>query len=268
MAIKSDFMATIPPLTRLSAPTFEPEAEAVYRAALDALEAARVPYLLGGALALNAHSGVWRDTKDLDVFVRPEDARPALDALAESGFTSELVYESWLGKGWKGDVFVDVIWRNANALFPVTDEWLARPARVSVLGREAPVVPLEELLVSKMMVMGRYRFDGADMLHVLYMAADAVDWDRLARLCGEHIGIMVAHMQVFRWAYPAQRDKVPLAVLARYAALAEGAQSSMGPFRGRLIDIQSFEVDVQEWGMPDPHRLALERIFGTSEGRS
>ena len=94
VAVKPEMMAKIPPLTRMCAPEFDPDAERAYSAALRALDAAGVPYLLGGALALNAHSGVWRDTKDLDVFVRPADARRTLDVLAANGFTSETVYES------------------------------------------------------------------------------------------------------------------------------------------------------------------------------
>lgn len=261
MAVKSDHMAKLPPLTRLSEPTLDPAAAPIYEESMDALEAAGVRYLLGGTLALNAHTGIWRDTKDLDFFVRPADSRLALQALHGAGFQTELVYESWLGKGWKGDVFVDVIWRNANGLFPVEDSWLDHAAKLRIFGREAPVIPLEELIVSKMMVMGRYRYDGADVLHVLFSAADKMDWGKLGDICGEHIGLLLAHLHTFRWAYPGWRDKVPDEVLERYAALAEERASSFGPFRARLIDIQSFEVDVQEWGMPDPHRQALDNIF-------
>lgn len=265
MAVKSEFMAKLPPLTRLSVPTLDAEAAPIYEAAMNALEAAGIRYLLGGTLALNAHTGIWRDTKDLDFFVRPRDARKALLALHDAGFQTELVYESWLGKGWKGDVFVDVIWRNANGLFPVEDSWFARPASVRLFGRDAPVIPLEELLVSKMMVMGRYRYDGADILHVLFAVGDRMDWDKLAQICSEHIGLMLAHLHTFRWAYPGWRHKVPDEVLTRYAKLAEERPSTFGPFRARLIDIQSFEVDVQEWGMPDPHRQAIDSIFSEPE---
>lgn len=260
-------MAKLPPLTRLSEPQFEPEAAATYEDSVTALEQAGIPFLLGGALALNAHTGIWRDTKDLDLFVKPSDARRVLAALADHGFKTELVYESWLGKGWKGDHFVDIIWRNANALFPVEDSWFETPASVRVFGRDVPVVPLEELLVSKMMVMGRYRFDGADMLHILFSEADKVDWDKLANICGEHIGLMLVHLHLFQWAYPGWRDKIPERVLDDYARLAKERGSSFGPFRARLVDIQSFEVDVQEWGMPDPHRQALDGIFGDARGK-
>lgn len=268
MAVKPEFMAKIPPITRLGVPEFEPEAARVYESVLDALDDAGVPYLLGGALALNAHCGVWRDTKDLDIFVRPRDAERALTTLREAGFMTEMVYESWLGKAWKGDVYVDIIWRNANALFPVEDSWFLQDVSIHLFGREVPVIPLEEFLVSKMLVMGRYRYDGADMLHVLFERGEIVDWDKLARICGEHVGVMLAHMNTFRWAYPGWEEKVPREAVLKFTKLAMDAPTTLGPFRGRLMDIQSFEVDVSSWGMSDPHRMALERIFGSAEGRS
>lgn len=268
MAVQPDFMAKLPPLTRLATPDFEPRAAEAYRAAIDAIDRAGVPYLVGGALALNAYSGVWRDTRDLDVFIRPHDAGRALDALAAEGFDTQTIYESWLGKAWRSDVYVDLIWRNANGLFPVRTEWSRRAARLQAFGRDMPVLPLEELVVSKMMVMGRYRFDGADILHILAAARRPIDWDHLERIAGEHVGLLLAQLHIFRWAYPGLRDKVPDAVIDRYSMLAREAPSSFGPFRGRLIDIQSFEVDVRGWGLPDPHRAVLEGLYGDAEGRS
>ena len=261
-------LTTLPPDTRLARPHFEESAAVVYKRAMDALHEDGVPYLLGGALAFNAYTGIWRDTKDLDAFVRPQDAQRALASLERAGFEIEIVYESWLGKGWMGDIFVDVIWRNANGLFPVKDEWFEHARTSRVLGRDAPVLPIEELLLSKMMVGGRYRFDGADMLHLFYAAGERIDWDRLAEHAGEHIGLLVAYMHMYRWGYPGWKDRIPDDVMARYDELARKAESTYGPFRALLMDIQSYRVDVTGWGMPDPHKKALTDIFGDAEGRS
>ncbi|HEX2023008.1 MAG TPA: nucleotidyltransferase family protein [Candidatus Thermoplasmatota archaeon] len=260
-------MAQLPPHTRLSPPTFTDEVAPVYARALDALAQDGVPFMLGGAIAFNAYTGIWRDTKDLDVFCRPEDAPRALAALARDGMRTETVYESWLAKAWDGDVFVDLIWRNANGLFPVRASWIEHAPHADILGRRVRVLPLEELLLSKMMVGGRYRFDGADMLHVLHAAGDRVDWDRLADGAGEHVGLMLAYLHMYRWGYPGSADRVPEAVLERYARLARERPSTLGPFRALLLDIQSYRVDVEGWGLPDPHKAVLEGIFGDAEGR-
>jgi len=262
------FMAPLPPTTRLSEPTFLDEHAEVYASATTALTEAGVPFLLGGAVALNHHTGIWRDTKDLDLFVKPGDAPAALAALADAGFRTEIVYDSWLGKGFVGDVFVDIIWRNANGLYPVTDEWLAHAPTTTMFGQEMRVVPAEELILSKIFVAGRYRFDGADILHVLHATGDLLDWERLARSAGEHAGLVLAYLHMYRWGYPGWQDRVPQEAIDILERKARESTTSYGPFRALLLDIQSFRVDVEAWGMPDPHRKALEDIFGDAEGRS
>jgi hypothetical protein len=262
------FMAQLPPATRLSAPAFQDENARVYAAALEALAERDVPCLLGGAVAFNHFTGIWRDTKDIDVFCKPADAPRALDALADAGFRAEVVYESWLGKGFVGDVYVDLIWRNANGLFPVTDAWFEHAPEALLFGRRQRIVPLEELILSKIFVAGRYRFDGADILHVLHAAGDLVDWERLAAAAGEHAGLLLAYLHMYRWGYPAWRDRVPDAAMDLLERRAREAGSRYGPFRALLLDIQSFQVDVDDWGLPDPHRKALEEIFGDARGRS
>jgi hypothetical protein len=255
------------PTTACEEPSFDPLERDVYERALDALDKSGVPFLLGGAFAFNYWSGIWRTSKDLDVFVRPGDATRALDALDTGGFRTEVVYESWLGKGWMGDIFVDVIWRNANALFPVTDEWLEHAPKAVLLGREVRTLPLEEAILSKIMVGGRHRFDGADILHMLHASAPFMDWDRLAEGAGEHVELLLAYLHMYRWGYPAWADQVPGWVLAKYGRLAaEHAERPSVPFRARLLDIPSFQADVDGWGLPDPHKMALAEIFGTAEG--
>ena len=49
-----------------------PRHASAYRAALRALRDSRVPFLVSGAFAMYHYSGVWRETKDLDVLLTPE----------------------------------------------------------------------------------------------------------------------------------------------------------------------------------------------------
>jgi hypothetical protein len=256
----------LPPLTRVGTPAFDEEATDVYGRALSALEDDGVPFLIGGALAVHHHTGIWRDTKDLDVFCRPEDAQQALGALAKRGFRPEVVYESWLGKAWERNVFVDVIWRNANALFPVVDAWIRHAAWGEVLGHDVRILAAEELILSKITVAGRHRFDGADVLHILHKTAERIDWARLAAGAGEHVGLIAAYLHMYRWGYPGAAERIPDDVLAMFERAARDAPSSFGPFRARLLDLNTFVVDVRDWGLPDPHAKALADIFGTAVG--
>src|SRR5215210_715374 len=88
---------------------FGTEESEVYGEALDALNSSSIRYMLGGALALNAHTGIWRDTKDLDVFVPKEVMPRVLETLEKAGFETEVEDFVWIAKAWRGELFVDVI---------------------------------------------------------------------------------------------------------------------------------------------------------------
>ena len=93
----------------------------------------------------------------------------------------------------------------------------------------------------------------------------SLDWDRLAEAAGEHVGLVTAYLHMFRWGYPGAPDRVPDEVLARFERLARERPSTYGPFRALLLDLVSFRVDVEGWGLSDPHALALERIASGEE---
>src|SRR5258708_29683787 len=94
-----------------------------YRSILRLLRAAGVRVLVGGAYALAAHTGVRRHTKDLDIFLRPEDLEAALAALARTGCRTEVTYPHWLAKAHGVGHFVDIIFNLGNGLSPIDDEW-------------------------------------------------------------------------------------------------------------------------------------------------
>src|SRR3954447_15338506 len=128
---------------------FGPEASAVYGKVLDALDEAEIRYMLGGAAALNAYTGIWRDTKDLDLFVPGKIVERVLDTLDEAGFETEVTDACWLAKAWKGELFVDVIHGSHNGTGLVDESWLANAREVAVLDRRVFVIPAEEMILSK-----------------------------------------------------------------------------------------------------------------------
>lgn len=260
------FLVQPAPTTKLGEPEFDAEQQRVYADALDALANANVPNLVGGALAMNKHTGIWRDTKDLDLFLKPDDVDDALAALARAGFDTERVYASWLSKGIRGDLFVDLIHRNANGLHEVTDEWFEHAPRGRILDREVAFLAPEELFLSKSFVGGRYRYDGADLLHLVYALRGALDWERLADEAGEHAGLLLGHLHVYRWAYPAFAAYVPDEALARLEARARrDVARPPVTFRGRLYDGPSFDVDVHAWGLPDVQAENVRSLLGRAE---
>src|SRR5262245_32750889 len=77
--------AMITQTVRMSTPAF-------YTSVLGTLKRAGVEFLIGGAYAFEHYTAIARPTKDLDVFVRPEDARGALASLAAAGYRTRLAF--------------------------------------------------------------------------------------------------------------------------------------------------------------------------------
>jgi hypothetical protein len=186
---------------------------AFYLHAMELLDGARVPFLVGGAFALAKYAGVDRFTKDLDVFIRPSDVDRAIAALAGGGYRTELTAPHWLGKAFHEDLFVDLIWSSGNGVATVDDEWFAHALGADVLGVPAMLVPAEEMIWQKAYIMERERFDGADVLHIIHARADDLDWDRLVRRFADHWHVLLAHLVLFGFAYPTERHRVPARVM-------------------------------------------------------
>src|SRR4051812_5508561 len=84
----------------------DPAARECYRRAISALKAPGIEFLIGGAYSLALYTGIERDTKDLDIFVRPADRDRALAALAAAGYQTEVTYPHWLAKAFQADFFI------------------------------------------------------------------------------------------------------------------------------------------------------------------
>src|SRR5688500_8444736 len=63
-----------------------------YRRTLHVLSDARVPFLVGGSHAYLHYTGIVRNTKDFDLFVRRADLDRALDALRDAGYRTEISF--------------------------------------------------------------------------------------------------------------------------------------------------------------------------------
>jgi len=74
------------------------EEREVYKRALEAVNATGVPYVVAGAYAIYEHTGIYRKTKDLDLFFEPTAVIAAARALKEAGFVTRLEDPHWLRK--------------------------------------------------------------------------------------------------------------------------------------------------------------------------
>src|SRR5687767_9375456 len=150
-----------------------------YRRTLHVLSDAAVPFLVGGSHAFLEYTGIVRNTKDFDLFLRREDVDRAMTALQDAGYRSELTFPHWLAKAWQHDDFVDLVFNSGNGVCQVDDQWFDNAVETQVLGMPVKIVPCEELLWQKAFIMERERFDGADIAHILRTRGATLDWGRL-----------------------------------------------------------------------------------------
>jgi len=211
--------------------------------------------MVGGAYALRAHTGIWRDTKDLDLFVRKVQIPEALALLAKNGYRTELTDPLWIGKAFAGDYFVDLIFSSGNGVATVDEHWQRRALHATVLGRQALIVPAEEMIWQKGYIQERERFDGADIHHLIRAKGEKLDWQHLVARFGDHWPVLLGHLVSFRFSFPSDKEKIPVSVmkdlLARQLALEERPASSERLCRGTLLSRQQYMNELEEHGYLD-----------------
>jgi hypothetical protein len=233
------------------------EEREVYRRALQAVNEAGVPYVIAGAYAIYEHTGIYRQTKDLDLFFEPSAVLPAVRALRAAGFKTRLEDLHWLAKGMIGDRFVDLIYGMGNGVAQIDGQWFQHSRPGVLAAQQVRIAPAEELIWHRLFISERHRHDVSDILHLLVCVGDTLDWERLIMRVGPHWPLLLAQLQTFSFVYPGYRSNVPAWVMEQ---LIEQARADIGRdeeeaadvTRGTLISRFSFTIDTREWGFSDP----------------
>lgn len=233
-----------------------------YRDVLQMLRHAEIPFLISGGFALQHFTGILREVRDLDIFVLKQDIQPALQALTQAGYPTELTFSHWLGKVYNQPrtEYVDLIFSSGNGLCKVTKAWFERAVPSEVFDMPVFLCAPEEMIWQKAFIMERERYDGADIAHLILAQSATLDWQRLVGLFGRHWRVLLSHLILFEFIYPADRAKIPIWVREKLVALLEqelnqtsaGEQVCQGPFLSR----SQFRVDTENWGYKDA-RLAI-----------
>ncbi len=232
---------------------------AARQAALRALREDEVPIIVAGAYAVREYTGIYRDTKDLDVFCRRSDAERALASLKRAGFRTEMTDSLWLGKGYADDgEFVDVIFSSGNGIAEVDEHWFSRAREAKVLGVPSLIAPVEEIIWSKAFVQERERYDGADVHHLIRFCSEFIDWNHLMMRFEPHQEVLLAHLVNYRFAVPGEREKVPRWVLDALipATLADAPAGREMVCRGTLFSRCQYAVDLS-MGLADARPLEV-----------
>jgi hypothetical protein len=237
-----------------------PEAERdAYRLALETLNREGVPYVVSGLYAMYEYTGIYRQTKDLDLFVEPNRVVEAARALKAAGFRVHLEQAHWIAKALRNGTQVDLIYGTGNGLSFIDSLWFEHSRAGILAGTPVRVAPLEELMWHRLFVSERHRSDSSDVLHLIVCRGDEVNWERLLWRVGEHWRLLLAQIHLYDYVYPGHRPRIPQWVREKLYRAAEDAISEVGDpdtCQGTLISRFSYNIDVNEWGFRDPRKAA------------
>jgi hypothetical protein len=232
------------------------EERGIYKRALEAINAAGVPYVVAGAYAIYEHTGIYRKTKDLDLFFEPASVLDAARALREAGFRTRLEDEHWLAKATMGDHFVDLIYGMGNGVAVIDKGWIEHSRPGILAACPVRIAPPEELVWHRLFISERHRHDMSDIVHLILCYGDTLDWERLIARVGEHWPLLLSQILMFGYVYPGYRTNIPAWVpetlLERARAQVGRNEDDIDLTRGPLISRFSFTIDVREWGFNSP----------------
>ena len=248
------------------------EEREAYKRALEAVNAAGVPYVVAGAYAIYEHTGIYRKTKDLDLFFEPSAIIPAARALKDAGFVTRLEDAHWLAKATRGEYFVDLIYGMGNGVALIDEGWVRHSRQGILAAQPVRIAPAEELIWHRLFISERHRHDVSDILHLLLCVGDGLDWKRLVERTGPNWPLLLAQLVTFSYVYPGYRSNVPAWV---YEQLLERARTELTNddedvdfTRGPLISRFSFSIDVREWGFHDPRGGLIRQARNRPEVRA
>lgn len=232
-----------------------PEAEDFFAESLRELKSSGIPFLLGGTYAVCAYTDMTRPTKDMDVFCRAGDYPRILAHFARSGFETGVEDERWIAKVTRGDLFFDLIFNSTIAINPVTESWFKEAHNAHVCGIDVQLIPPTELIWAKAFVQDRYKYDGADVSHLILRQHKKVDWRRLLAHFEQYWEVLLIHVLNFRFIYPTERECIPRWLLDELLDRVEVHTSLPVPqiqvCRGRLFSRADYAIDINQWGFAD-----------------
>ncbi len=231
----------------------------VYQKALRTLNESGIPYVVSGLYAIYEYTGIYRKTKDLDLFVEPGQVVAAATVLQEAGFGVRLEQSHWIAKAFMDHKQVDLIFGMGNGLAFIDAAWFEH-SRIGILaGVPVHISPPEDLIWHRLFVAERHRSDVADVLHLILCRGDEMDWQRLLDRIQAHWRLLLGQIHLYDFVYPGHRERVPQWVRRKLYKQAEDAIDEVGDpeiCQGTLISRFSYNIDVNEWGFRDLRREA------------
>jgi hypothetical protein len=200
-------------------PCMSEEQWTVFQRVLRSARAAGIPCAIGGGFAVGVYSGHWRETKDIDFYILPNDRERFQHILSQAELTDyydHLPYDrGWIYRSFHDRIIVDVIWSMANYNSAVDDLWLERGPAVEVRGEIFRIVPREEMIWAKLYVLQRDRCDWPDVVNMICAKPSLVDWEYLTNRLRGDVPLLWGALMVCNWVSPGILAELPSAMVAR-----------------------------------------------------
>lgn len=228
------------------------EAHSFYREALELLNNSGASYMLGGAFAFFHYTGIFRDTKDLDVFCKSSEYPKIIKFFSGMGYKTELTDVRWLAKIFRNEYYIDVIFDTVNNICTVDDSWHEHSVEADFKGIKVSLIAPEELIWAKVYVQNRERFDGADVNHLILKTGKNLDWKRLLARLEQHWHLLLAQIIMFQFVYPSDfHEIIPKwlfdELISRANEQYDLPASVEKVCRGPIIDQTQYSTDIKEW---------------------
>jgi hypothetical protein len=217
-----------------------------YAEFIGAIEERGLNYCLGGGIAFSAYSYRKRPSKDVDLFILQSELDRYLDLMRERGLTDyheQVPYDrSWLYRGFRDGVVLDLIWSLPNHRMRVEEDWFVFGRHIVLHGKELPLIPVVELIRSKIYVLQADRTDWPDLINLLYQEADQLSWETLVEKMWPDELLLAGLLAVFVWLRPEFTERIPEFVWKKVGLCPPGG----APVREDRVNL----LDTRHWFGP------------------
>ncbi|MGZ7080078.1 MAG: hypothetical protein ACXVJT_11740, partial [Thermoanaerobaculia bacterium] len=142
--------------------------------------------------------------------------------------------------------------------------WFEHAVRERVLDLDVLLIPPEEMIWSKGLIMERERFDGADVAHVIQAMGPKLDWRRLIDRYGQYWRGLLAHVVLFGLIYPSDRSKIPQWVVEELTKrLLEETKQGDAKEKicyGTILSRQQYLFDITKRGYKDARLQPIGKL--------
>jgi hypothetical protein len=209
----------------------------VYAGVIEKASARGLKIALGGGLAVSVYSGYLRNTKDMDLYVLPEERESLLAIMMEEGFeeyTAVPYDRKWSYRGHRNGYILDLLWMMLNERAPLDDVWVTGGRELKIDGVSLRMIPPEELIWTKLYIMQRERCDWPDAFNIAFAMAQQLNWERLVARMGIDAPVLGSFLTLLRWMCPGAMANIPQSVWERTGLLPSEQTSGPKVHRDRV----------------------------------